>query len=558
MLGSEGDPLIGTESADFLLARTTDLIEGRGGNDIILGDTGDVYLEGGNDGFGSALDLDHFDTNWSIDENSLVADDTSTPHTTVYVAADAGQEFFKIFITAGETITIDIDGGGGALGGVDDCDIIVDLFHEGDVVNAVAGNDDSAVTDGGYGSVEGPAAGISRDSFLTFTAPSDGLYYIRIGESDSEDGNFEGDEEFLLNVSLSGHVTGPAVTQNADIVNGDDGDDHLFGAGGGDNLRGDAGNDLIFGGSGDDAIDGGAGADRLDGGSGMDFLGYGSSIFGDEGVTVNLATGFTSGGYAAGDIIVNFEGILGSLNDDSLTGDANANYLDGIYGDDMLFGAGGDDQLFGSIGNDVLDGGEGADRMSGAWDNDTYIVDNAGDVVIEAAGLGHDTVYAQVSYALTVGYEVEVLAALNPAGTSALDLTGDDFDNRIEGNEGVNSWRGEGGDDTLFGFGGNDTYFVDSAGDLVTEAAGGGSDSVIAKASFALAAGQEIELLRTTGSATIYAVDLTGNELANAILGNAAANVLDGKAGADLLRGYGGDDTYYVDNAGDSVIEDAV
>src|SRR5688500_12627788 len=98
MLGFQGNRLDGTASADFLLGRVAHTFAGFEGADIMLGDIGDFYLEGSNSGFVGALDLDHFDANWSIDENPLIADDTSTPHTTVYVAADVGQEFFSIFI----------------------------------------------------------------------------------------------------------------------------------------------------------------------------------------------------------------------------------------------------------------------------------------------------------------------------------------------------------------------------------------------------------------------------------------------------------------------------
>ncbi len=66
----------------------------------------------------------------------------------------------------------------------------------------------------------------------------------------------------------------------------------------------------------------------------------------------------------------------------------------------------------------------------------------------------------------------------------------------------------------MAGLGGNDTY-VDNAGDIVTEAAAGGTDTMYTSVSYALLGGQEIENLRTTNAAGVGAINLTGNNLAN-------------------------------------------
>ena len=89
-------------------------------------------------------------------------------------------------------------------------------------------------------------------------------------------------------------------------------------------------------------------------------------------------------------------------------------------------------------------------------------------------------------------------------GALAFNLTGNELNNVLTGNGAVNR---------LTGLGGNDTYFVDSALDQVIEAAGQGNDNVIATKSHVLAAGVSVEALRTAWLASIYAINLTGNEM---------------------------------------------
>jgi Ca2+-binding RTX toxin-like protein len=65
---------------------------------------------------------------------------------------------------------------------------------------------------------------------------------------------------------------------------------------------------------------------------------------------------------------------------------------------DTIIGSAGDDNILSFGGNDVVDGGAGADTMRGGTGNDKYYVDDPGDVVIEAAGEGTDTVYTKVDF----------------------------------------------------------------------------------------------------------------------------------------------------------------
>jgi len=68
-------------------------------------------------------------------------------------------------------------------------------------------------------------------------------------------------------------------------------------------------------------------------------------------------------------------------------------------------------RIVGTAGDDAIAGTAGANVMAGGKGNDTYFVDNAGDVVTEVVGEGSDTVYASVGYTLGAVSEIEFLRA---------------------------------------------------------------------------------------------------------------------------------------------------
>ena len=163
--------------------------------------------------------------------------------------------------------------------------------------------------------------------------------------------------------------------------------------------------------------------------------------------------------------------VAGNIEDTIIFGDAGFDFLDGYGWNDTLYGGADADYLFGHQGHDWLDGGTGADRMEGTTGDDTCIVDNTGDLALENAGQGKDTVLTSVSYTLAFGQEFEALRHDGGNSTAAINLTGNDFTQRINGNN-DNIIRGEGGNDTLVGYGGNDTLLGGAGADYLSGGAG--------------------------------------------------------------------------------------
>lgn len=136
-------------------------------------------------------------------------------------------------------------------------------------------------------------------------------------------------------------------------------------------LQGNAGNDRLYGGSGVNIIFGGAGNDRLEGGRSVDYLigGAGNDVLRGGGSN-DWLFGDATNEYPEGAVdpvayAIEFAN-TNRGNDTLLGGD----------GADVMLGGNGNDQLVGGDGNDVMIGGSGADRMSGQGGDDVMLGDN--------------------------------------------------------------------------------------------------------------------------------------------------------------------------------------
>jgi hypothetical protein len=179
--------------------------------------------------------------------------------------------------------------------------------------------------------------------------------------------------------------------------------------------------------------------------------------------------------------------------------------------------------------------------MIGGALHDTYVVDNAGDVVQDENGVDH--VLSAIDYVL--GADVENLTL---TGMTAINGAGNQYGNGMIGNHAANVLDGGAGADTMTGGLGDDTYVVDNASDWVGEYGGEGTDTV--RTTVSLVLGENIENLSLAGDASIAGTD---NSLDNVLIANAGDNQLTAGAGDDMLFGNTGADVL-TDSSGSNLL----
>ena len=403
-----------------------------------------------------------------------------------------------------------------------------DSMNGGDGNDSLLGGDGADTVIGGVGS-DTVAGGVGADSLVGGTG--DDVYIVdNLGDLVSEVAGEGADKVIaLIDYVMSGEIenldlgsgasrgTGNAL---ANIMQANDNGNELQGGGGNDQLRGGKGNDKLQGGDGDDRVDAGEGNDEIVGGDGAgndtyvggvgtDTVRYTSAI---TGITVDLTLGTASGNEIGSDTLSEIENVIGGQAGDSLKGNSQANNIDGYTG------------------NDTINGYGGADTLVGGQGSDSYYVDLSTDVVTENLNEGTDTVYSTAT-AFTLSANVENGRIYT---SNAASLTGNTLNNVIYAGAGNNSLVGGDGTDTLsyyYGVTGITGVTVSLASTTAQTTGGSGTDTI-------------------SGFENLY-----GSNNNDSLTGSSSNNVLNGYAGTDTLVGGAGDDTYYVDVAGDVIIE---
>ena len=282
---------------------------------------------------------------------------------------------------------------------------------------------------------------------------------------------------------------------------------------------GNSANNTLIGNDGANTLNGSGGADSMSGGSG-----------GDTYVVDNTADTVTETSTGGTDAVQSSVSCTLAANVETLT----------LTGTTAINGTGNtaNNTLSGNTANNTLDGGTGADSMNGGAGNDAYVVDNAGDMVIESSRTGGtDTVQSSITYTLSTNVENLALT-----GTGTANGTGNTLNNVLTGNTEANTLNGGAGADQMAGGSGNDTYVVDNTGDVVSEDLGttNGVETVQSSVSYTIS-DADVENLTLTGTSNTNA---TGNSSSNTLVGNSGGNIIVGSTGADILTGLSGADTF--------------
>ena len=371
------------------------------------------------------------------------------------------------------------------------------------------------------------------------------------------------------------------------------------------NIAGNSGNNVLVGGALNDTLDGGTGgADSLSGGLGDDvYYVRNANTIVTEAVnagtdTVNASVDYTLTanvenlvlqGEAKVGVGNNLSNVIdgSTINGGILHGGANSTGLAG----DTLIGGAGNDQIYSYNANDSITFGGGNDVLYVS-----YAVDGGADMDAAAWKAYFSARGVSLTDKVTVIYRGNPVAGSGATSgvsingtTLATNLLGTDKNDTLTAESATaTTLDGGKGSDSMVGSSAGDVFYVDSIGATTVAAvsllgnvgdivvAGAGNDTIRSSVNIDLNKGyaignsastaqfSDVEVVELQGTAALSATGnlnasttLIGNAASNKLSGGNSDDVLDGGAGADVMTGGNGNDLYYVDNAGDRVVENA-
>jgi Ca2+-binding RTX toxin-like protein len=435
-------------------------IQGTPGNDDLFGTPGDDSFEGngGNDRMTGGAGNDTYEVD---DNGDQVFENPGEGIDTIFALGSyiLAEEVYVEFLTASPAAgTAPINLTGNHLANTITGNAGANILHAGGGIGDALiglGGDDTYYTDVAATSVT-EAEGEGNDALYTSVS------YVLARDASIE----------IL--STNSHAATTAINLTGSRL-----DNTILGNAGANILHGGGGVDILYGYGGDDRYYTDVAETQVieAAGGGNDALYTSISYTLAQGMSVeHLSTNSHAATVAidlAGNELANE--IWGNAGVNILYGREGNDQLVALAGADILIGGDGADRLYAGDGNDILDGEAGIDSAYGGLGNDTYYVDDASDGIQELAGEGlFDVVYAYVSYTLAAGVEAEVLAVADSESVATQSLTGNSFNNDLQGSDGVNTLDGRAGNDLLRGQGGDDLLI---GGDgLDTLLGGGGSD----------------------------------------------------------------------------------
>jgi Ca2+-binding RTX toxin-like protein len=477
-----------------------DAINGNGGNDFLLGKGGNDLIDGGTGG--DVMVGDFGDDVYYVNQSN----NTTIPNDRVIENPNEGND--KILATVSFSLfsapnVENLELVGTALGGVGN--ELDNTIYGNDQNNGLAGNDgnDTVYGRGGNDDLEGGSGddildGGTGDDRMSGNVGNDTYFVDSALDEITELAATDGIDTVNATVSytLNAHLENLTLLGTANIdATGNELDNILTGNIGNNVLDGKVGKDTLIGGLGDDTY----------------IIDAADTIV--EQPSEGIDTVIASSSYTLGDHLENLTLVdtaninaTGNALDNVLTGNSGNNILDGKGGNDRMMGGLGDDTymvteagdtvveaenagvdtvitslsytlsdnlenltlagasnlngtgnalqntLRGNAGINILNGKEGNDTLIGGLGNDIYIINDAGDQVVETTNEGIDVIAASVSYTLS-----DHVDHIGLTGTDNLNATGNAFNNVLLGNSGVNILDGGAGDDILIGARGRDT-----------------------------------------------------------------------------------------------------